>query len=405
MLLILGAGLFAVASCDKVPLTAPSGSTLTLFANTTVVPVNGTAEITATVIESGGTIAHNGTVVTFTTTIGTIDPAEARTRDGKATVRLHAGTRSGRAFIRAFSGGTTTEEDLTIDIGGAAAGRIALAASPTAVPSTGGSSVLTAVVFDVDGNVLPGVPVAFTATTGTIAQSVVVSDGNGQASTTITTNRDSTVTATAGGRAEGQAVTAQVTITAVAQPTVSVSVTTTTPTVGQPVVFSVNATAPAPSSIRSVTIDFGDGSSQSLGAISTATNVPHTYRSAGTFPVTVRAEDTNGAIVTASTAVVVSPSVPVLVGVTVQAPTTPQANPIHNVGETISITITADRQGNPSAVQRITVDWGDGETQAIGGLQGTHVYQRAATFLIRVTVTLTDGASGTGTAAVQVFPP
>jgi PKD repeat protein len=191
---------------------------------------------------------------------------------------------------------------------------------------------------------------------------VVVSDGDGQARTTITTNRDSTVTATAGGRAEGQAVTAQVTITAVALPTVSVSVTTANPTVGQPVVFSVSATSPAPGSIRNATIDFGDGSTQTLGAISQATNVAHTYRSAGTFTVTVRAEDTNGANVT-------------------------------------------DRQGNPAPVQRITVDWGDGDSQALGGLQGTHVYQRAATFLIRVTVTLTDGSSGSGTAAVQVFPP
>ena len=44
---------FASAGCDKVPLTAPTGSTVTLFSNTTIVPVNGAADITATVIESG----------------------------------------------------------------------------------------------------------------------------------------------------------------------------------------------------------------------------------------------------------------------------------------------------------------------------------------------------------------
>ena len=44
--------------------------------------------------------------MTFSTTIGTIDPAEARTNAGKATVRLVAGGRSGRATVRAFSGGT-----------------------------------------------------------------------------------------------------------------------------------------------------------------------------------------------------------------------------------------------------------------------------------------------------------
>src|SRR5436189_2218054 len=88
---------FAAAGCDKVPLTAPTGATVTLFSNTTIVPVNGSAEITATVIEAGGTGVQNGTVVSFTTTIGTVDPAEARTQNGKATVRLNAGGRSGRA--------------------------------------------------------------------------------------------------------------------------------------------------------------------------------------------------------------------------------------------------------------------------------------------------------------------
>ena len=88
------------------PLTAPTGSTVTLFTNTTILPVNGTAEITATVLEAAGTFVQNGTVVTFTTTLGTLDPAEARTKNGKATVRLLAGTRSGRATVRAFSGST-----------------------------------------------------------------------------------------------------------------------------------------------------------------------------------------------------------------------------------------------------------------------------------------------------------
>ena len=134
---LIATALAAVASaaCDKVPLTAPTGSTVTLFSNTTIVPVNGTADITATVVETGGTLVQNGTLVTFTTTIGQIDPGEARTRDGKVTVRLIAGTRSGRAVIRAFSGGITSG-DLSVDIGGAAAGSINLTANPSDRKST-----------------------------------------------------------------------------------------------------------------------------------------------------------------------------------------------------------------------------------------------------------------------------
>src|SRR4029453_16736109 len=101
------------ASCDKVPLLAPTGSVITLFATATTVPSNGSMEIVATVIEQGqstaapttpttpgqtpttpttptssssqgaGTPVHNGTVVTFTTTIGRVEPAEARTNNGQ----------------------------------------------------------------------------------------------------------------------------------------------------------------------------------------------------------------------------------------------------------------------------------------------------------------------------------
>ena len=40
-------------SCDKVPLLAPTGSVITLFATAATVPSNGSMEIVATVIEQG----------------------------------------------------------------------------------------------------------------------------------------------------------------------------------------------------------------------------------------------------------------------------------------------------------------------------------------------------------------
>src|SRR5262245_19677410 len=319
-LALAGLGFFGLsAACDKVPLTAPTGSTVTLFSNTTIVPVNGAADITATVVESGGTLVQNGTLVTFTTTIGQIDPAEARTRDGKVTVRLLAGGRSGRAIVRAFSGGITSG-DLTADIGGAAAGRISLSANPTVVPASGGTSQLLAVVFDVDGNRLPGVPVSFTTTAGSIASAVVTTNAQGEAATSITTNRDADVTASAGGASGGSggsgggggdgngggtataAVTATVKITAAAGPSVMVSAAGT-PSADAPTVFSISATPVAPAVIRSITIDFGDGSTpQTIG---NTTSAAHTYRSGGTFTVTVTAEDSNGSRGTGSTIIVV----------------------------------------------------------------------------------------------------
>src|SRR6266542_2927972 len=67
------------AACEKVPLLAPSGSLITITASTTALPVNGTAQLVAQVIEAAGTPPHSGTQVTFTTTLGTIEPAAALT--------------------------------------------------------------------------------------------------------------------------------------------------------------------------------------------------------------------------------------------------------------------------------------------------------------------------------------
>ena len=81
-----------VSACDKSPLLAPTQSFITLVASRLVLPINGEAEIIATVIEQSGTAAQNGTLVTFTTTLGTIEPREARTNGGQVRVRLLAGT-------------------------------------------------------------------------------------------------------------------------------------------------------------------------------------------------------------------------------------------------------------------------------------------------------------------------
>src|SRR4029450_1210949 len=104
---VIGVLAFAPA-CDKVPLLAPTGTVITLFPAATTVPLNGDVEIVATVIENGvatagppspgdgtgtgngtgpgttptqtptstagsGTPVQNGTLVSFTTTIGRIE--------------------------------------------------------------------------------------------------------------------------------------------------------------------------------------------------------------------------------------------------------------------------------------------------------------------------------------------
>src|SRR5574338_373038 len=88
-----------IAACDKMPLVAPTGTVITLFANNTVLAVDGSIEITAYAIAGGaqpstgggttggtggtttgagatpgqGTPVHNGTRISFTTTLGRVE--------------------------------------------------------------------------------------------------------------------------------------------------------------------------------------------------------------------------------------------------------------------------------------------------------------------------------------------
>src|SRR3954463_8672909 len=75
-LLGLVVSLSLAVACDKVPLVAPSGSVISLFAAANTVPLNGDVEIVANVIENGtaqstpatpGTTPGNGTPATGTT--------------------------------------------------------------------------------------------------------------------------------------------------------------------------------------------------------------------------------------------------------------------------------------------------------------------------------------------------
>src|SRR3954454_1068364 len=85
-----------MGACEMVPLLAPSGSSITLTALATALPTNGSTDIDAQVIESGGTPPHSGTLVTFTTSIGTVQPSQAETDvSGRVQVKFVAGTGSG----------------------------------------------------------------------------------------------------------------------------------------------------------------------------------------------------------------------------------------------------------------------------------------------------------------------
>ena len=376
-------------ACDSTPLLAPTESSIIIVADRLILPVNGEATITATVIEQSGTAVHNGTLVTFSTSLGVLEPSEARTSNGKVAVKLRAGTESGTAVISAFSGGAsaTGEGSVSIQIGAAAASAIVLSVSPGSVPSAGGTVNVTAAVTDVSGNRLPGVPVSFSADVGTLGSTSVVTDSLGEAKTTLTTNRESVVSASAGAVAA-----VSFTVRANTAPSASLGVTTTSPVVGQATVFSVTVTAGS-STITGVTMNFGDGKTQPLGATAGTSTVSHIYSLVGTYIASVTVTDAGREEVTGSAVIVVKAAPPINVNLT--------ASPSRAaVGEVVTFTATAS--GSAVPIDRYEWNLGDSTTATTSGSAITHVYSTAGTLTVTVRAVNTDGVSGSTSAIVIV---
>jgi hypothetical protein len=181
-------------TCAAVPLTAPSGSSLEVFANPPFVAANGgVSAITAVVVEPAGTFVPDGTVVFFLTDIGRIE-AQAKTKDGFARTNFVSDSRSGRATVTAFSGGSgpaptpsstptpatgvaaaeatataggtlvgvaaAISRSVTIDIGSALPASLIVTADPPRITEPRNSQI-TANVYDTSGNPVANVPVIF----------------------------------------------------------------------------------------------------------------------------------------------------------------------------------------------------------------------------------------------------
>ena len=381
-------------SCDKVPLLAPTQSTITLTTSTTSVPINGVVEVSASVTEPSGTPVQNGTFVTFTSSFGTIEPQEARTTGGRATVQFKAGTQSGKAQIGAFSGASRATQ-VEILVGGAAAAKVLMRADPQSVPATGGTTTVAATVLDGSGNALAGVPVTFTATAGQMVPSQVVTDATGEARTTLSTPRTSTVTATAG----GQSGTVEVTAT-------SPAVTITPPTTieaGIPATFTiVPGTAAGSNPLRSVTIDFGDGISPvALGPVTGSTPVAKVYARSGVFTIRATVVDTAG--ITGTSTIVIS--VTAQAGISVTLTATPNPVSVGNALQSGIVAFSAATGGFGSggaAVQAYYWDFGDGGTATTTGNAVTYRYSTPGTYTAKVTVRSTTGGEGVALLVIRV---
>ena len=415
---LLGFALLTVA-CQKVPLLAPSGSSITLTSAATTLPVNGSADIIAQVLEASGTPPQDGTLVTFTTTLGSIQPPQVETKGGRVVVKFNAGSASGSATIVATSGGASVGANgaIKILIGTAAVGRVIVSASPTLVPALGGTTTITALIIDINGNPLSAAPVSFSTTAGTLADAFVNADRNGLAQTTLRTSTAATVTASVGaqgatsggttpttpasGTTAGQA-SGTVTVGIASSPTLVITPPTTTPIAGLPATFGFAVTAAATngSSVRNVTVNWGDGQTQDLGAITGSASVAHVYRSGGNYSITASVTDSSGNVVNVSTFVTV------LAPVLTLTITPPSPAPSANLPANFTFTATAPAG---DAVRNVIVNWGDGSgVQDLGAISGaatvTHVFRSAGTYLISATVLDVGGNTSSVSTSVTVIP-
>lgn len=385
LLLVIVAG----AACDKAPLTAPTNSEVVLFASSTVVALNGTVDITANVLEPGGIPVQNGTQVNFVTTLGTLEPTEARTTGGRATVRLNVGGISGIARVSAYTGGASAE-GLEVRVGASAATRISLAPNPGSLPPGGGTTEILAVVTNDENRRLEGVPVSFSANAGALRDSTVVTDRNGEARTVLTATRETIVTATVG------AVTQTVTVRVTSAPLITLSGPPTAIGEGENATFSVGVQTGANGDpIREVSINFGDGSTQSLGALTGTRSVSHVYSRAGTYRVEVTATDTGGVVERAATTVTVEERA---IAVTLLA--SPSLTPRVNTPVQFTATATS-ASGN---ITGYSWNFGDGVTAFTTGPSTSHVYGSTGRKFVRVDVVNAARQRGEATLELVVQP-
>jgi hypothetical protein len=431
--------------CDKATLLGPIGSSISLSAGSQVVPPGGSTELTAVLLENSGQPVPNGTTVRFTTSLGRIEPIEAQTRNGVATAMFVAGNESGTAEVRALSGlasapgsntsttptptpttpttpGTGTPTTPTtpttatpststsagnvvrILVGAAGAQSITMSSTPSTVSPAGSSVEISAFVNDTNGNRLPGVPVTFSTSRGTVNPTIANTDGNGVARTTLTASEGATVTARVGQQ------TATLDVRQSAVTSFSLAVDPSSPAAGQPIRLTITpgavAATPAPGGgtqtpaapttgpAPRVTVNWGDGSSEDIGIVAAARSVTHTYAAAGFYTITATGVSPEGE--TFSTAIPVT--------VAQQPPVQVTAQPTSgNLATTFSFTITPT---TGALIQSVRINYGDGSEDNLGAVSTQtvrqHTYSSVGQKTVTVTQTETNGRITIATVTVTV---
>lgn len=302
--------------CKKVPFYAAEGATLLISTDRKYLNPGGeTAVITVIGFNAEGEALHDHTMVIFSVTLGELSQSEIELMQGRAVVEFRSSNISGIAEIRARSGNISAEPDpLEITIGSAALDNLSISANPSSFGPGGGRSRIRVYAFDAVGNLLPGISIILTTTSGNFEkdEGVYITDKSGMVEDFLNITETATVTAESGISAgESGKKSASVEITVAEEednklPTADFTFSPTSPVRGEKVYFNGSLSTDSDGYIVKWEWDFGDGKTGS------GEKINHRYNWVGTssrtFNVVLKVTDDRGGINSVYKAVSVSPT-------------------------------------------------------------------------------------------------
>jgi hypothetical protein len=181
-------------------------STVSVAASSATIAADGSTTSTISAIaKDSNNVLVGGATITFTTTAGDLTVTQATTdATGLAEATIAAGSAPAGTAITVTAADGTVKGSTKVTVSSTQE-TITLTTSLPQILSDGSqTATLTALVKDANNNVVPGVTVAFTATSGALVVTKATTDATGSALATLSpggdpSNRTITVTATAGG--------------------------------------------------------------------------------------------------------------------------------------------------------------------------------------------------------------
>jgi len=282
-------------TCKKVPFYAGEGAVLILSADRAVLKTGGDrTRLTVVGFDGEGQALHDHTTVLFSATLGRVEPPEVELMGGSASVEFVSGDSSGVAEIRARSGSIAAEPDpLQIVIGSAALETLSITANPSGFAAGGGRSHIRAFAFDSSGNLLEGIPLVLSATSGYFESgtSVYTTDAGGKVEDYLTVTETTTVNVESGDISAETEISVEEEV-ANQLPTADFSISPTSPKKGETIYFNGGLSTDTDGYIVSWQWDFGDGGTGKGETVTHVYNWDDT--NSRTFTVVLKVTDNSG---------------------------------------------------------------------------------------------------------------